>query len=79
MSKLAERPPRATNGFPTVGLLLADLHTGASCSLWSAVADEARRRGMNLVCFAAAGSPTPNGPPRTACTTSPARRASTAS
>ena len=52
MSTLAERPPRAPNGFPTVGLLLADLHTGASRSLWSAVADEARRRGMNLVCFA---------------------------
>jgi signal transduction histidine kinase/DNA-binding LacI/PurR family transcriptional regulator/CheY-like chemotaxis protein/AraC-like DNA-binding protein len=45
-------PPRAANGFPTVGLLLADLHTGSSRSLWPAVADEARRRGMNLVCFA---------------------------
>jgi unsaturated rhamnogalacturonyl hydrolase len=48
----SRQPPRAANGFPTVGLLLADLHTGSSRSLWPAVADEARRRGMNLVCFA---------------------------
>ncbi|MCX7029253.1 MAG: glycoside hydrolase family 88 protein [Spirochaetes bacterium] len=38
MSEAAERPPRAANGFPTVGLLLADLHTGSSRSLWPAVA-----------------------------------------
>jgi signal transduction histidine kinase/DNA-binding LacI/PurR family transcriptional regulator/AraC-like DNA-binding protein len=43
---------RAANGFPTIGLLLADLHTGASCSLWPGVAEEAERRGVNLVCFA---------------------------
>ena len=52
MSGTAGRKLRAANGFPTVGLLLADLHTGSSRSLWTAVADEARRRGMNLVCFA---------------------------
>jgi signal transduction histidine kinase/AraC-like DNA-binding protein len=34
-----------------VGLLLADLHTGASRGLWPGVADEAAARGINLVCF----------------------------
>jgi len=45
------RRPRAPNSFPTVGLLLADIHSGASVSLWPGVADEAARRGANLICF----------------------------
>jgi signal transduction histidine kinase/DNA-binding LacI/PurR family transcriptional regulator/AraC-like DNA-binding protein/CheY-like chemotaxis protein len=42
---------RAPNGFKTVGLLLADIHTGASVSLWPGVSEEAARNGVNLVCF----------------------------
>ena len=39
---------RALEAEPTVGLLLADLHTGASRSLWSAVADEAWAPGLAM-------------------------------
>jgi signal transduction histidine kinase/DNA-binding LacI/PurR family transcriptional regulator/AraC-like DNA-binding protein/ActR/RegA family two-component response regulator len=45
------RRPRAANGFPTVGFLLADMHAGASNSLWPGVADEAAAKGVNLICF----------------------------
>lgn len=45
------RRSRAANGFPTIGLLLANLHTGASSTLWPGVAEEAERRGVNLICF----------------------------
>lgn len=36
---------------PTFGFLSADLHNGASTILWSAVVQEARRLGVNLICF----------------------------
>lgn len=36
---------------PVLGFLSADLHNGASTILWSAVVQEAKRRGAHLVCF----------------------------
>ncbi len=42
---------RAPNGFPTAGLFLATIHTGASRSIWPGVVDEAERQGLNLFCF----------------------------
>ncbi len=34
-----------------MGLLLNDIHTGSSVSLWPGVAEEAARKGVNLICF----------------------------
>jgi len=41
----------APNGRPTVGLLLASLHTGASRELWPGLLDAANRNDVNLISF----------------------------
>jgi signal transduction histidine kinase/DNA-binding LacI/PurR family transcriptional regulator/AraC-like DNA-binding protein len=54
MSRVGRRDlAKAANGLPTVGLLLADMHTGASGPVWSGLCAEAASRGLNLVCFSA--------------------------
>lgn len=39
------------NGRPSIGLVLASLHTGASLAAWPGVARAAERAGVNLFCF----------------------------
>ncbi len=45
------RPFLAPNGKPTLGFLLASLHTGASRALWPGLIDAAERLDANLICF----------------------------
>jgi signal transduction histidine kinase/DNA-binding LacI/PurR family transcriptional regulator/AraC-like DNA-binding protein len=44
-------PFLAPNNRPTVGFLLASLHTGASRALWPGLLDAAERQGVNLISF----------------------------
>ena len=50
-SRPEPKPFIATNGRPTLGFLLASLHTGASRALWPGLIDAAERQDVNLVCF----------------------------
>ncbi len=48
---IAMRTSMRMNSRPTVGLVLASLHTGASADVWPSVAQEAARADVNLFCF----------------------------
>ncbi len=46
------RSKQKHNDRPSVGLVFARVHRGASLSIWPVIADECARRGVNLFCFA---------------------------
>jgi len=47
----SKQTPKALNQRPTLGFLLASLHTGASRVLWPGIIAAAERRNANLICF----------------------------